>query len=177
MGERKKAATFQGNPLTLSGPELKPGDKAPAFSCLDAELKPVCLGDYKGKTLLILSVPSLDTPVCSMETIRFNKEAEKLPSDKAAVLTVSMDLPFAQSRFCSAEGVKSVRTVSDHKDAIFGANYGTLIKELRLLSRAVFVVDPKGRITYVEYVKEVTDHPDYDAALAAVGKAVQAKAA
>jgi len=168
MGERRKAATFQGNPLTLIGPALKPGDKAPAFSCLDAELKPVCLGDYKGKVLLIASVPSLDTPVCNLETIRFNSEAEKLPPDKAAVLTVSMDLPFAQARFCSSEGVRNLKTVSDHKDAIFGANYGVLIKQLRLLSRAIFVVDRKGKIAYVQYVKEITEHPDYDAALAAV---------
>jgi len=177
MKERKNAATFQGAPLTLVGPELKPGDKAPAFSCLDEELKPVCLGDFKGKALLLLSVPSLDTPVCSLETIRFNKEAEKLSPDRVAVLTVSMDLPFAQARFCSTEGVKNVKAVSDHKDALFGTNYGTLIKELRLLSRAVFVVDPEGRISYVQYVKEVTEHPDYDAALAAVNKVVPAKAA
>jgi thioredoxin-dependent peroxiredoxin len=168
MGERRKAATFQGNPLTLIGPRLIPGDKAPAFSVLDAELKPVCLGDYKGKVLLIASVPSLDTPVCNLETIRFNSEAAKLPMEKVALLTVSMDLPFAQARFCSTEGVKNLKVASDHKDAVFGTNYGVLIKQLRLLSRAIFVVDTKGRITYVQYVKEITEHPDYDAALKAV---------
>ena len=168
MGERRNAVTFKGKPLTLIGPALKPGDKAPAFSCLDAELKPVCLGDFKGKVLLIASVPSLDTPVCNLETIRFNAEAAKLPADKVALLTVSMDLPFAQARFCSTEGVKNLKVASDHKDAIFGNNYGTLIKQLRLLSRAIFIVDSKGRLAYVQYVKEVSEHPDYDAALAAV---------
>jgi len=168
MGERKGAATFEGNPLTLEGPELKPGDKAPGFTALDKELKPVTLDDYKGKALIIAAVPSLDTPVCSLETIRFNGEAEKLPRDKAAVLTISMDLPFAQARFCSAEGVEIVRTLSDHRDASFGLAYGTLIKELRLLSRAVFVVSPDGKLTHVEYVKEITNHPDYDKAIAAI---------
>lgn len=168
MQERKKAATFQGNPLTLIGPALKPGDKAPAFTCLDAELKPVKLTDFKGMVRVLLAVPSLDTPVCSIETSRFNAEAKKLPKDKVAVLTVSMDLPFAQARFCSAEKIANLKTVSDHRDATFGENYGTLIKQLRLLSRAVFVVDARGKLAYVQYVKEITKEPDYDAALAAV---------
>jgi len=168
MEERQGAAKFEGNPLTLQGPELKPGSAAPDFTVLDAELKPVTLADYKGKALIIAAVPSLDTPVCSLETMRFNEEAKRLPSGKAAVLTISMDLPFAQARFCSAEGVKNVRTLSDHRDASFGLAYGTLIKELRLLSRAVFVVSPDGKLTHVEYVPEITEHPDYDKALEAV---------
>lgn len=168
MQERRKAATFQGNPLTLLGPEIKAGDRAPAFTCLDAELKPVKLSDFKGMVVVIAAVPSLDTPVCSIETSKFNAEAKKLPADKVAVLTVSMDLPFAQARFCTAEKIKNVKTLSDHKDASFGMNYGTLIKQLRLLSRAVFVVDAKGKVVYVQYVKEITEEPDYTAALAAV---------
>jgi thiol peroxidase len=168
MADRPGGATFEGNPLTLQGTELKMGDAAPNFTVLDAELKPVTLADYKGKALMLAAVPSLDTPVCSIETMRFNDEAEKLPGDKVAVLTISMDLPFAQARFCSAEGVKNLRTLSDHKDASFGMAYGTLIKELRLLSRAVFVVSPDGKLTHVEYVPEITEHPDYDKALAAI---------
>lgn len=177
MEERKGVTTFRGSPLTLVGPEIKAGDKAPAFSCLDAELKPVCLGDFKGKTILIASVPSLDTKVCSIETSKFNAEAGKLPTDKVAVLTISMDLPFAQDRFCSTEGIKNITVASDHRDAAFGRAYGTLIKELRLLSRAVFVIDGSGKVVYAQYVKENTEEPDYAAALAAVEKAMRSKAA
>jgi len=177
MEERKGVTTFRGNPLTLVGPEIKAGDKAPAFSCLDAELKPVCLGDFKGKTILIASVPSLDTKVCSVETIRFNKEVERFSADRFAALTISMDLPFAQDRFCATEGIKNLTVASDHRDAAFGKAYGTLIRELRLLSRAVFVIDGAGKVLYVEYVKENTTEPDYASALAVVNKTVGAKAA
>jgi len=171
MSERKGAATFQGNPLTLVGPELKVGDAAPAFTVTANDLSPATLADYKGKVVIVAAVPSLDTPVCDMETRRFNTEATAL-GDDVVILTLSMDLPFAQARWCGAAGVKAVKTLSDHKDASFGLGWGTLIKELRLLTRAVFVVDRKGAIAYVQYLKEITQEPDYDAALAAARKLV-----
>ena len=153
-----------GNPLTLAGRELKVGDKAPDFTAVDVNMKPVKLSDFKGNVIIISAVPSLDTPVCELQTKRFNEEASKL---NAKILTVSMDLPFAQARWCGAAGVTNVTTLSDHKDASFGAAYGVLIKELRLLARSVFVVDRKGELRYVELVKEITHEPDYDAALKA----------
>ena len=162
--ERKGIVTFKGNPLTLLGPEVKTGVKAPGFQVLGQELSPISLESYKGKIVLISVVPSLDTPVCDQQTRRFNQEAAKLPG--VEMLTVSMDLPFAQKRWCGAAGIDQVKTGSDHRDASFGLAYGTLIKELRLLSRAIFLVDRSGTIRYVEYVPEVTSHPNYDAALA-----------
>ncbi|HQN19739.1 MAG TPA: thiol peroxidase [Syntrophobacteraceae bacterium] len=167
MAERAGAVTFQGNPLTLLGNDVKAGDKAPAFETLDNSLTPVSLASYQGKVVILSSVPSLDTPVCDLETRRFNDEAAKLAED-VVVLTISMDLPFAQKRWCGAAGVTHVTTLSDHKDAAFGLAYGVLIKELRLLARAVFVVDRQGVVRYVERVKEITHEPDYDAALEAV---------
>jgi thiol peroxidase len=167
MAERPGAVTFQGNPLTLLGKEVKAGEKAPEFEVLDNGLSPVRLSKYQGKVVIISAVPSLDTPVCDLETRRFNEEAAKL-GEGVVVLTISMDLPFAQARWCGAAGVKHVTTLSDHKEASFGLAYGVLIKELRLLSRAVVVVDRKGVIRYVEMVKEITHEPDYDAALEAV---------
>lgn len=164
--ERKGVATFKSNPLTLLGPELKPGDKAPEFSALANDLSPVTLAGSKGKVRLISVVPSLDTPVCDQQTRRFNEEASKLP-EGLEILTVSMDLPFAQKRFCGTAGIDRVKAVSDHRDASFGLAYGVLIKELRLLARSVFVVDETDTIRYVQIVKEVTTHPDYDAALKA----------
>ena len=171
MAERPGAVTFQGNPLTLLGNEVKVGDKAPNFEVLDNGLAPVSLAKYQGKVVVISAVPSLDTPVCDLETRRFNDEAAKLGSD-VVILTVSMDLPFAQARWCGAAGVKHVTTLSDHRDGSFGLAYGVLIKELRLLARAVFVVDRKGVIHYVELVKEMTHEPDYDSALKAVKECV-----
>ena len=171
MKERIGSITFQGNPLTLLGNELKVGDKAPDFELLDNDLKTVNLSKFGGKVCVISSVPSLDTPVCDMETRRFNEEAGKL-GDNVSILTVSMDLPFAQKRWCGAAGVEKVTTLSDHRDAKFGENYGVLIKELRLLARAIFVVDKKGVIQYIQLVKEVTKEPDYEAVIAAVGKLV-----
>ena len=165
--ERKDAAAFQGNPLTLIGPELKTGDKAPEFTVVDNALKPVTLASSRGKTRLVSVVPSIDTPVCELQTKRFNQEAAKLPAS-VAVLTVSMDLPFAQGRWCGTAGIDKVQMLSDHQQASFGAAYGVLIRELRLLARAIFVIGPDDRIKYVEYVKEITTHPDYDRALAAV---------
>lgn len=161
--------TFQQDPVTLLGNEMSAGDKAPDFTVLSNDLGEVSLYDYKGKVKLITTVPSVDTGVCSEETKRFNEEADKL--DNTHVLTVSMDLPFAQARWCAANGVKNLDTLSDHRDADLGEKYGVLIKELRLLTRAVFVVDSNDNVTYVEYVSEVTDFPDYDKALEAARKA------
>ncbi len=165
--ERPNAVTFLGNPLTLVGKELKSGDQAPDATLVKQDLSTVNLSDYFGKVLLISVVPSLDTGVCSAQTKRFNEEASRLP-DAVRVLTVSMDLPFAQKRFCGAENIDKIEVLSDHREVSFGQAYGTLVKELRIESRAVFVIDPQGIIRYVEYVPEITNHPNYDVALQAV---------
>jgi thiol peroxidase len=162
--ERKGVVTFKGGPLTLIGPELKAGDKAPDFKLIDTGLKPVTLADSKGKTRLISVVPSIDTPVCDLQTKRFNQEASKLPAN-VAVITVSMDLPFAQGRWCGLAGADKIKMLSDYREHAFGQAYGVLIKELRLLSRAVFVIGPDDKVQYVEYVKEITLHPDYEKVL------------
>lgn len=155
--------------MTLLGPELKAGDSAPDFEVVSDTLKPVTL-ETTGQNVRIFSVvPSLDTPVCDAQTKRFNEEAAKLPD--VDIYTVSMDLPFAQKRWCGNFGIDKVKMLSDHKSGSFGERYGTLIKELRIESRAIFVVDKANKIRYVEYVKEVADHPNYDAALSAVKKA------
>jgi len=159
--------TMKGNPLTFVGKELKVGDIAPDFEVLDNDLAPVKFSSFRGKICVISSVPSLDTPVCDMETRRFNEEAGKLGTD-IRILTISMDLPFAQKRWCGAAGVDKVITLSDHRDASFGTAYGALIKELRLLARIVFVVDGEGVIRNIQVVKEQTEEPDYDAVLEAV---------
>ncbi len=169
MKERTGMVTMKGNPLTLVGVELKVGDAAPDFEVLDNDLSPVKLSSFRGKVCIISSVPSLDTPVCDMETRRFNEEAGKLGAD-VAILTISVDLPFAQKRWCGAAGVDKVVTLSDHREAAFGEAYGVLIKELRLLARAVFVVDQGGTIQYIQLVKELTEEPDYDAVLKAVDR-------
>jgi thiol peroxidase len=171
MQERSGVITFQGNPLTLLGAELKVGDSAPDAILLSNDLSPTQLSSYKGKVCVISVVPSLDTPVCDMQTRRFNEEAGNL-GDNVAILTMSMDLPFAQARWCGAAGVDKVATLSDHRDAAFGEAFGVLIKELRLLARAVFVVDKDGAIQYIQLVKEVTEEPDYNAVLEAVKKLV-----
>jgi thiol peroxidase len=171
MQERSGVITFQGNALTLLGAELKVGDSAPDVAVLGNDLNPVRLSSYKGKVCVLSVVPSLDTPVCDMQTRKFNEEAGNL-SDNVAILTLSMDLPFAQARWCGAAGVDKVVTLSDHRDAAFGEAYGLLIKELRLLARAVFVVDQEGSIQYIQLVKEVTEEPDYNAAIEAVKKLV-----
>ncbi len=165
--ERSNAVTFLGNPLTLIGNELKPGDPAPDATVIKQDLTPVNIHDYKGHTLLISVVPSIDTSVCSTQTKKFNEEASKLP-ESVKVITVSMDLPFAQKRFCGAENIDKIEVLSDHREGAFGQAYGVLVKELRILSRAVFVMDPQGVIRYVEYVPEIASHPNYDAALQAV---------
>src|SRR5450432_2065989 len=161
--ERPGATTLKGNPLTLIGPELKAGDTAPDFSLVDNGLKPVTLKDTGNVVRIISVVPSLDTPVCDAQTKRFNEEAAKLPG--VDILTVSMDLPFAQKRWCGAFGIDKVKMVSDHRTGSFGEHYGTMIKDLRIESRAIFVVDKDNTIKHVEYVKEVADHPNYEAAL------------
>lgn len=163
--ERPGAITVQGRPFTLVGPELKPGDAAPEFAVVDSANKPVKLEDTRGRVRIFSVVPSLDTPVCDAQTRRFNIESEKLPD--VDIYNVSMDLPFAQKRWCGQFAVDRVRMLSDHREASFGTAWGTLIKDLRLESRAVFVVDRDNVVRYVEYVKELTDHPDYAAALAA----------
>jgi len=168
--ERAGAVTMRGNPLTLIGPELKVGETAPAFKLIGAGMKPVALDDYKGKVKIISTIPSVDTPVCDAETRRFNEEAAKLPED-VVVLTVSMDLPFAQSRWCGAAGVDKVTTLSDYRGAHFGETYGVLIKELYLLARVVFVVDKNDKIVHVEYVKEVANQPNFESTLEAARKA------
>ena len=157
--------TFQGNPLTLAGTQVKVGDTAPDFTVVDNDLNPLKLSDTKGKRVF-LTVPSLDTPVCDAEVRRFNQEAAKLGD--VTIYTISMDLPFAQARWCGGAGIDKVISASDYKDREFGKNYGVHINELGLLSRAVFVVDENNKVTYVEYLSEITEEPNYDEALAAL---------
>jgi thioredoxin-dependent peroxiredoxin len=164
---RPGIVTFKGNPLTLVGADLKVGDKAPDFSLVANDMSEVTLSSSAGKTRLIVAVPSLDTPVCDMESRRFNQEASKIPNVK--VLVVSMDLPFAQQRWCAAHGIENVQTVSDYKGGHFGMDYGVLIKELHLEARAIFVINANNQITYKEIVPEVTQEPNYEAALKAAG--------
>lgn len=159
--------TFKNNPVTLIGNEVKVGDKAPDFKVLANDLSEVTLKDSEGKVRLIAAVPSLDTGVCDAEARRFNEEVAAIGGD-VAFYTVSVDLPFAQKRWCAAAGIEGVHTVSDHRDLSFGEAYGVYMKELRLLARAVFVIDREGTVTYVEYVTEGTSHPNYEAAIEAV---------
>ena len=166
MKERADLVTMKGNPVTLIGNEIKVGQKAPDAELVANDLSTVKLSSLAGKVRIIAYVPSLDTPVCDMETRRFNEEAGRL-GDGLVVLTVSMDLPFAQKRWCGAAGVKNVQTLSDHREAAFGKAYGVLIKDVRLLARAVFVVDKNGVVRYQELVKEIATEPDYEAALKA----------
>jgi thiol peroxidase len=168
MAERPGIVTIHGNPLTLMGEEVKVGESAPEAELLDNDLKPVKLSSYRGKILVIASVPSLDTPVCDLETRRFNDEAAHLGTD-IEMVTISMDLPFAQKRWCGAAGVERVKTLSDHREAAFGTAYGVLIKELRLLARAVFIVDREGTLRYEQLVKEVASEPNYEEVLQALG--------
>lgn len=164
--EKRSVTTFAGNPVTLLGKEVKVGDKAPEFTAIKGDLSPFTLKDVEGKIKLISVVPSIDTGVCELQTIRFNKEASELKD--AVIITISMDLPFAQARFCGAKGIENAIVVSDHKDASFGINYGFLMEEFRLLNRGIVVIDKDDVVRYVEYVKENTNHPDYDKAIAAV---------
>lgn len=166
MEERTGITTFKGNPVTLLGPGLKVGDKAPEFLVVDGSLSPVTLAGSKGKTRIISTVPSLDTPVCDTETRRFNQEAAQLSPD-VVVLTISLDLPFAQKRWCGAAGIDRVTVLSDYQERSFGLAYGVLIKELKLLTRSIFVIDADDTITYIQHVPEITTEPDYAAVLEA----------
>lgn len=167
MNERNGIITFKGNPFTLLGSELKVGAKAPDFTVVDNSLAPVTLATYSGKIKVISAVPSLDTPVCDTETRRFNQEAAGLP-ENVVVLTVSLDLPFAQKRWCGAAGIDRVTTLSDYQERSFAAAYGIMIKELKLLARAVFIIDANDTVRYIQIVPEVTSEPDYAAVMAAV---------
>lgn len=164
-------ATFKGNPLTLAGNTVKVGDKAPDFTLNKDLVTEVSLKDYAGKIKLISVVPSLDTGVCDAQTRRFNEEAVKL-GDQVVVLTVSVDLPFAQARWCGAAGIENVVTLSDYKKHSFGQAYGVLIEEFHLLMRSIFVIDANDTVQYVEYLSEMTDHPNYEAAVEAVRKLI-----
>jgi len=167
MEERKGIVTMKGRPLTLLGSEIEAGDKAPDFEVVANDLTTVKFSSFAGRVCIISSVPSLDTSVCDTMTRRFNEQAGSLGGD-VAVLTISMDLPFAQKRWCGAAGVKNLQTLSDYRDASFGKTYGVLIKELRLLARAVFVVDKDGVIRHKQLVGELANEPDYEAVLKAV---------
>lgn len=161
--EKRSVTTFFGNPMTLLGKEVKVGDKAPEFVCIKGDLSPFSLKDVEGKVKLISVVPSVDTGVCELQTVRFNQEAGQL--EDVAVITISCDLPFAQARFCGAKGIENAVVVSDYKDHSFGLEYGFLIEEFKLLNRGIVVIDKDDVVRYVEYVSENTDHPDYDKAL------------
>ena len=167
MSLREGAVTMHGDPLMLSGDSIQLGQDAPDVTLLDNDLNPFALSTLKGKVVVLCSVPSLDTPVCDIETRKFNEEAANL-GDNVEVIAISMDLPFAQSRWCTAAGVERVRTLSDHRHGAFGNRYGLLIKELRLLARAVIVVDREGDVRYIEVVRELSEEPDYEAALQAI---------
>jgi thiol peroxidase len=169
---QERTVTMKGNPKVLVGPALKPGDKAPDFDAVNTSLEPVNLASSKGKVRLFATVPSLDTPVCATETKRFAQEMGKLAGN-VQFYTVSADLPFAQKRWCGAENVK-VDTISDHRKLSFAENYGVLMKELRILARAIFVVDANDKITYVEIVPEIASEPDYDKAIQAARAAAGA---
>jgi len=164
MGTSNQTITFKGDGVTVVGKCIAVGEQAPDFTLTGNDLSDVTLSNFEGKVLVISSVPSLDTPVCQAQTKRFNEEVTKL-NDSVVVLTVSVDLPFAQKRFCGAEGIENVQTASDYKHRTFGENYGTYIQELGLLARAVFVVGKDGTVAYVDYVSEITEEPDYEAAI------------
>lgn len=169
MTERNNLIKIGGNPVTLVGNEVHVGDTAPDFTTLNNEFSPVKFSDFKGKTNIIVSVLSIDTKTCDLETKRFNQEAGKL-GDDVNVLTISMDLPPAQARWCGAADVKNVTMLSDFRDKEFGENYGLLIKENGLLARAIFIVDKDGKVQYIQYVEEASKEPDYTTALDAVKK-------
>ena len=166
---RQGAVTFKGNPMTLAGDEVKAGQPAPSFTMhvFEGGIKPVTLADLKGKPSFISVVPSLDTPVCQLQTKKFNEQLSAL-GDKVNAWTVSLDLPFAMNRFCGAESIKNMRAVSDYQDRTFGKNWGMLIEELKILARGAFVLDKDGKVVYAETVKEVASEPNYDAALQAL---------
>jgi thiol peroxidase len=168
---RSGAVTFKGAPLTLAGNEIKIGQPAPDFKLhyFEGGLKELKLSDLRGKPTLLSVVPSLDTPVCAMQTKKFNESLGEL-GDRINAITVSLDLPFAQNRFCGSENIKNIRAASDYQERNFGKSYGTLIEELKILSRAIFVLDKDGKVVHAEYVPEVASEPNYDTALAALKK-------
>lgn len=166
MEKRKNVITFAGNPLTLVGSEVKIGAQAPNFTAIATDMSPVSLNQYQGKVIIISSVPSLDTSVCDMQTRRFNEEAGKLTD--AVVLTLSVDLPFAQARYCGDKGINNVKTLSDHRDLNFGKQYGFVVEELRLLARGIVVIDKNGIVRYSEIVPEMTNAVDFDKVLEVV---------
>lgn len=168
LEKRTDVVKFGDQPLTLIGPEIKVGDTAPDFTALNNALEPVSLSDYDGKVRIITAFPSIDTPVCSMQTRRFNQEAAEL--DGVQILTVSADLPFALKRFCAVEGIDKAMTLSDHKDMDFGRKYGFMIEETRLLARGTVIVDQAGVVRYVEYVSELNAEPDFEQAIAVAKK-------
>lgn len=169
--ERHGVITFRGNPLTLLGPDLQVGEKAPDFRVVDTDLNPVTLQDFAGKVVLISVTPSLDTPVCDLQGRKFNELAAGL-SDDVVVLNISVDLPFAQKRWCGANNIDRIKVLSDYQERDFGLKYGVLIKELKLLARSVWIIDKNGTIRYKQIVPEVTNEPDYDAAMAALKEIV-----
>ena len=166
---RSGAVTFKGTPLTLAGQEVKVGQQAPDFTVyyFEGGLKPIKLSDLKGKPSFISVVPSLDTPVCQVQTKKFNEQLAAL-GDRVNAVTVSLDLPFAMNRFCGAESIKNMKVGSDYQDRSFGKSYGMLIEELKLLARGVFVLDANGKVVYAETVKEVASEPNYDSAMTAI---------
>jgi thiol peroxidase len=172
MAQEKTQMTMKGEPLMLSGTAVDIGQEAPDFEVLDNELKTVTLSSFAGKTLIICSVPSLDTSVCDTETRKFNEKAAEL-GEGVAVLVISMDLPFAQKRWCGAAGIRNVKTLSDHRNASFGKAYGVLIEGLRLLARAIFIIDRQGVIRYKQIVPEITSEPDYDDCLNSVRRLIK----
>ncbi len=176
MIERKGIVTMKGKPLTLLGSEIKVGDRVPDFTAIDGELNEVRLNDFAGKIKVVSVTPSLDTQVCDLQLRRFNHEAASLPAD-VIVLNLSMDLPFAIARFCTAAGIDRAKALSDHRAAAFGEAYGVLIKELRLLARSIFIIDREDIVRYREIVPELSHHPDYDKALSALNMVALAKAA
>lgn len=170
MSKNTTKVTFKGNPVTLLGNTIKVGDKAPGFTVLSSSLQPTSLADFDGKVKVIAVYPSIDTGVCAAQNRRFNQEADKLK--EVAVLSISVDLPFAQSRFCAAEGLNSIVTLSDHKDLDFGMKYGFVIEELRLLARGTVIIGKDNLVKYVEFVPEIAQEPDYEAALKVIKELV-----
>ncbi len=170
MQKRTGLVKFGNTLVTLLGNEIKVGDTAPNFTVLTPDLTPASLDDYKGSIRIISVVPSIDTSVCDMQTRWFNQDASQI--DGVVILTVSVDLPFALKRYCGANGITNVKTLSDHKDLDFGLKYGFVMEELRLLARGVIVIDKQDVVRYVQYVPEIKDQPDYEKALAAVKECI-----
>lgn len=169
--DSSRTTTLRGNPFRLDGPELKAGEKAPDFEAVDSTLQKINLEKTGNGVRIFSVVPSLDTPVCDAQTKRFEEEAVKMSDVR--IFTISMDLPFAQKRWCGNFGINNVQMISDHRSGSFGEHYGTLIPDLRIESRAIFVIDPENKLRHVEYVREVGDHPNYETALAAAREAAE----